>query len=144
MKQNQPPAADAAAAIQPDAPAVDGRRLRVAVSGAVAWRDVEAIRRELSALPAGSIIIHGDSPGCDELAGAIAAELGLTVVALAKSRADGERHPGAAWKGLNERIAAGADLALIFHPAVDASKGARHLLELAQAAGVPVRVIDGR
>lgn len=117
------------------------QRLRVVVAGAMAWSDAEPIRRELSALPADAIIIHGDAPGCDALAGAVADALGLTVVPLAKSRADADRHPGAAWKGLNERMLAGADLVLVFHPAVHASRGSLHLLELARAAAVPARVI---
>ena len=46
-----------------------------------------------------------------------------------------------AWKGLNERmLASGAVLVLAFHPDIAASQGSKHLIELARAAGVEVRV----
>ncbi|WP_437944068.1 hypothetical protein WMF27_09330 [Sorangium sp. So ce281] len=39
--------------------------MRVIVAGAVAWTNVEAIRRELAKLPVGATVIHGDSPGAN-------------------------------------------------------------------------------
>ncbi|WP_437534476.1 hypothetical protein WME79_09980 [Sorangium sp. So ce726] len=42
--------------------------IRLIVAGAVAWTNVEAIRRELAKLPVGATVIHGDSPGADALA----------------------------------------------------------------------------
>jgi hypothetical protein len=122
----------------------DTPRLRVVVAGAVAWTDAAAIERVLAGLPSSTIVIHGDSPGADQLAGQVARLLGLTVVAMQKTRADAERFPGAAWKGLNERmLAAGADLVLVAHPAIAASQGSGHLVALAQAAGIPVQIISG-
>jgi lactam utilization protein B len=66
--------------------------MRVLVTGATAWRDAERIREELRRLPMGSIVIHGDAPGADALAGQVARELGLTVVRMAKNSADELRH----------------------------------------------------
>ncbi|MBK9941003.1 MAG: DUF2493 domain-containing protein [Kouleothrix sp.] len=120
--------------------------LRVLVTGATDWSDRECIRRELTALPPGSIIIHGDTPGADALAGEIAArELGLTVVAMYKSAADRTRYGTLAWQGLNERmLQQGVDLVLAFHPALDdpaQAHGTRHAISCAQALGITVRVI---
>jgi hypothetical protein len=114
--------------------------MRVIVAGAVAWADIEAIHRELAGLPAGTTVIHGDSPGADALAGRVAAMLGFTVEAMAKNAEDYAKYRRAAWKGLNERmVAAGAGLVLAFHPNIAASRGTKHLIELAQAAGIEVR-----
>jgi hypothetical protein len=115
--------------------------MRVIVAGAVAWSDAEAIRRALARLPGGTVIIHGDTPGADAIAGQVATELGFVVEPMAKSPADQARHGRVAWKGLNERmLASGAVLVLAFHPDIEASKGSKHLIELARAAGVEVRV----
>ena len=73
--------------------------MRVIVAGAVAWTNAEVIRRELSKLPTGTAVIHGDCPGADAIAGQIAVELGFVVEAMAKSAADRSRYKKAAWKG---------------------------------------------
>lgn len=113
----------------------------VIVAGAVAWSDAAAIERELSKLPAGSTVIHGDCPGADALAGEIAARLGHLVAPMAKNSDDARRYRRAAWKGLNERmLARGAELVLVFHPDFDASRGSKHMALLARNAGVEVRI----
>jgi hypothetical protein len=115
--------------------------MRVIVAGAVGWTDIAPIRRALAALPPGCTIIHGDSPGADALAGRIAAELGLVVEPFRKEPQDYQRFRRAAWRGLNERmLAAGAAVVLAFHPALENSRGTSHLVELARAAGIEVRV----
>jgi hypothetical protein len=115
--------------------------MRVIVAGAVAWADAGAIRRELAKLPADAVVVHGDCPGADAIAGQVAAELGLAVEAMAKNSADRARFGRAAWKGLNERmLATGAELVLVFHSDFGASNGSRHVAELAARAGVEVRV----
>lgn len=114
--------------------------MRVIVSGAVAWSDAAAIRRELEKLPPGTTVIHGDCPGVDALAGAIGAELGFAVEAMDKNAADRAKYQRLAWKGLNERmLASGADLVLVFHPNLAASNGSKHMFEIAERAGVEVR-----
>ncbi|MCI0700345.1 MAG: DUF2493 domain-containing protein [Planctomycetia bacterium] len=115
--------------------------MRVIVAGAVAWADVEAIRRELTKLPAGTVIIHGDCAGADAIAGKVATELGFAVEAMAKIAADYAKYQRAAWKGLNERmIATGAELVLAFHPDFESSNGSKHLAELARSASIEVRI----
>jgi hypothetical protein len=60
---------------------------------------------------------------------------------MAKSAADYARYRRAAWKGLNERmLASGAHLVLAFHPDIEKSHGSKHLVTLARAAQVEVRV----
>lgn len=116
----------------------------VIVAGAVAWADEAAIERELGKLPAGSTVIHGDCSGADELAGVVARRLGLAVLPMAKNAEDRKRFRRVAWKGLNERmLACGAERVLVFHPDIAASKGSRHMAELARAAGVEVLVFSG-
>jgi hypothetical protein len=118
--------------------------MRVIVAGAVAWTDAGAIRRELARLPAGTVVIHGDCAGADAIAGQVAAELGLTVEPMRKSREDYAKHGRVAWKGLNERmLASEAALVLAFHPDIERSQGSRHLIEIARAAGVEVRLFAG-
>ncbi len=118
--------------------------MRVIVAGAVAWADAGAIRRELSKLPAGTVVVHGDCDGADALAGQIAGELGFAVEPMAKNAADRVRYKRVTWKGLNERmLASGAELVLVFHPDFDASHGSKHMAELARAASVEVRVFAG-
>jgi hypothetical protein len=118
--------------------------MRVIVAGATAWADAEAIRRELAKLPADAVVIHGDAPGADALAGQIAAQLGLVVEPMAKSKEDYARYRRGAWKGLNERmVASGPALVLAFHPAIENSRGTKHLVQVAQRAGVEVQVISG-
>jgi hypothetical protein len=117
--------------------------MRVIVAGAVAWTNRKAIHRELAKLPPGSTVIHGDCPGVDALAGEIAAALGFLVEPMAKNREDYAKYRRLAWKGLNERmLASDVSLVLVFHPDVDASKGSRHLRDLADAASVEVRVFS--
>jgi hypothetical protein len=118
--------------------------MKVIVAGSSTWTDAEAIRRELLLLPAGSVVIHGDAPGADALAGEVAAALGLVVEPLAKNEDDYRRYGLGAWKGLNERmLASGAELVLAFHPDIASSKGTGHMVALARAAGVAVQVIVG-
>jgi hypothetical protein len=117
--------------------------MRVIVAGAAAWSDAEAIRRELAKLPADTVVIHGDAPGADALAGQVAAQLGLVVEPMGKTKEDYTRYRRGAWKGLNERmLASGAVLVLAFHPAIESSRRTKHLVALARAAGIEVQVFQ--
>jgi hypothetical protein len=48
--------------------------MRVVVTGSTTWDDAAALRCELSALPAHSTVVTGDTPGIDALAVAVAQE----------------------------------------------------------------------
>ena len=77
-----------------------------------------------------------------DLADRKARELGFAVEAMEKNTADRSRYKREAWKGLNERmLASGAELVLVFHPDFDASKGSKHMAELATQANVEVRIV---
>jgi hypothetical protein len=115
--------------------------MRVLVAGAMAWADAEAIRRELVKLPSGTTVVHGDAPGADALAGQIAAQLGFVVEPMAKNKHDYAKYKRGAWKALNERmLATEVELVLVFHPDIDASRGSKHLIQLARAASIEVQV----
>ena len=118
--------------------------MRVLITGSTSWTNADTVRRELAALPAGSVIVTGDTPGIDALAISLAHELGLTVEAMKKNSADRGLHPKASWKGLNERmLATGVELVLAFHAEYGQpgfARGTVHMVELARAAGVETRI----
>ena len=121
--------------------------MRVIVTGSTVWQDREAVRRELCKLPAGTIIIHGDCPGVDALAGEVGRELGFLVECWQKNKADRQKYGRLAWQGLNERmLQAGAVLVLGFHAELaiqGKAKGTKHMLQLAEAVGIEVRTFTG-
>ena len=118
--------------------------MRIIITGATAWSDAQALRREFFHLPAGAVIVTGDTPGIDALAISLAAEYGFAAEPMKKNRADREAHPTAAWKGLNERmLATGIDLVLAFHGDYGkpgCARGTMHMVELARAAGVETKI----
>jgi hypothetical protein len=120
----------------------ENRPPRVLVTGARTWTDAEAVRRELAVLPAHSVVIHGDANGADRLAEAAAVELGHEVIACPASWA---RYGKAAGLRRNEAMLREhrPDVVIAFHPALEQSKGTRHMVRIARAAGVPVRVVSG-
>jgi hypothetical protein len=126
-----------------EAGATAGGPLRVLVSGARTWTDRETIRRELARLPVGSVIIHGDARGADRLAGEVAAELGLTVLACP---AEWHKYGRAAGLVRNRAMLAEhrPQRVIAFHPAIEEARGTKHMVELARQAGVEVRVVSGR
>jgi hypothetical protein len=117
--------------------------MRVLITGSMAWSDETAIRRELAKLPADAVVVHGDAPGADAIAGRLAADFSLAVERHAKNQDDYRRYRRAAWKGLNERmIATGIDLVLAFHAELDRpdrGRGTKHLLALAGERRIEVR-----
>ena len=120
--------------------------MRVIVAGSTTWTNAERIREALLALGDSPVhVIHGDAPGADALGGEVAAQLGYSVQPMAKNDEDYRRFGRGAWKGLNERmLAVGADVVLAFHPAMLKSRGTKHLVQLANEAGVEVRLFGDR
>lgn len=116
----------------------------VSVTGSTTWDDPEPIRRALAALPRGSTVVTGDTPGADACALAVAAELGLTVTRMQKNRADRRAFPGEAWRGLNQRmLSSGVDLVLAFHADYGkpgCARGTVHMVELAKACSTGVQI----
>lgn len=117
--------------------------MRVIVAGSTQWDDADAIHRELVELSSDSVVIHGDAPGADQIGGEIARQIGLSVEPIAKNSKDYRRYRRGAWKSLNERmIQSGVELVLAFHPAIDKSKGTRHLVALANEMEIKVKIIE--
>ena len=117
--------------------------MKIVVAGSTTWDNADSIRSQLQSFPADTVVVHGDTPGADELGGQVARELGFTVKPMAKNDSDYEQFKEVAWKGLNERmLTPDVDLVLAFHRDVDKSTGTKHLIELANDAGIAVRVVD--
>lgn len=118
--------------------------MRVLVTGSTTWSDMQALRRELSALPPATVIVTGDTAGIDAMAIALAGELGFVAEPMKKNQADRVTHPKASWMGLNERmLATGIDLVLAFHADYGkpgCARGTMHMVELAAGAGVEALV----
>lgn len=53
--------------------------MKILVCGSRTWISEEPIRRILSKLPTGTVVVHGAAHGADTIAGKIAKELGLEV-----------------------------------------------------------------
>ena len=112
------------------------------MTGSTKWTDIGSLYEVLSRYPKDTVFVTGDTPGIDALVVQFGSENGYRVDAMRKTLNDQERHPGEAWKGLNERmIGSGVELLLVFHPDLDkpnCARGARHAIELSVAALIPV------
>ncbi len=114
--------------------------LRVLVCGSRTWREQQPIREALERLPEGSTVIHGAARGADEIAGIIAKQLGLEVLAFP---ADWEKHGKAAGPIRNtQMLREGRPHQVIaFTRDLSQSRGTANMVRQAKAAGVPVKVI---
>src|SRR5690348_14955119 len=111
--------------------------MRVLICGDRNWSDFEAVRRVVSTLPAGTVVIEGEARGADSMARIAAYEAGLDVL----------RFP-AKWDELGRRagplrniqmLQEGAPTHVIyFHADLDSSKGTKHMVGIARKAGLPV------
>lgn len=117
---------------------------RAMITGSTTWTDAKALRRELSQLPVGSVIVTGDTQGVDAIAITVATELGFSVEAMHKTEEDHLRYPDDPWKGLNDRmLETGIDLVFAFHADYGKSgmaRGTKHAVELARQAEIEVRI----
>ena len=118
--------------------------MRVLITGATTWTDIEAMRRELSQLPKDCVIVTGDTSGVDALSIALAQELGFSVEAMCKTEEDYVLYLEDSWKRLNHRMLnTGIDLVLAFHPDYEKpgmARGTRHAVELAEQSGVRAHI----
>ena len=116
--------------------------MRIIIAGSSTWENSSSIRAVLESYPDSTTVVHGDSPGADEIGGQVAEDLGMKVEPMSKIQDDYRRYRRGAWKALNERmIEKGADLILAFHPDIEKSRGTKHLLKLADSAGIPYEII---
>lgn len=118
--------------------------MRVIVCGDRNWGSFDDITisvRELVRLPKGTVVIHGDYWGADRLCGAIAKGLGFEVITFP---ANWKKHGSGAGPIRNRQMLEEGkpDKVIAFHPDLSQSKGTKHMVEIARAAGIPVEVYD--
>ncbi len=114
-------------------------KLRVLITGSRNYQAPEPIRRELEKLPPGTVVIHGGARGADELAGTIAAELGLEVIACP---ADWKKHGKAAGPIRNQQMLVDHKPDFVIAFPLGESRGTHDMIRRAKAAGVEVKVIE--
>ena len=115
--------------------------VRVLVCGSRDWTDRAAIYRELSKLPAGSVVLHGGADGADYLAGEVAEELGFDVVVY---RANWITEGKSAGIKRNRRMLFDGcpDLVYAFHAKIRESSGTRDMVNLAAATDAVIRIFE--
>jgi hypothetical protein len=120
------------------------RRLVALVSGSRGWRDIAQVYRDLSALPEGSVVVHGDAPGLDRIAAAVARVLGFAVVGVPALwdffGVPGQRGNPAGFRR-NEAMARFAVDRLYAYP-LD-GPGTRGMIDHAEECCIEVRESDG-
>jgi hypothetical protein len=111
--------------------------MKALVCGSRSWRDAEPIRARLRELPRGAAVMHGGARGADQLAGTVAAALGLEVV----------EYP-ADWRGLGRSAGLRRNLAMLDEqPDVvlafwdGRSSGTAHVIVNANRRGIPLEVV---
>jgi hypothetical protein len=112
--------------------------MRVLVCGSRDWKWKGVIKRVLAQSGA-TTIIHGCCRGADRMAGEVAHELGLAVIACP---ADWQKHGKKAGPIRNqEMLEHKPAMVLAFCDDLDNSRGTKDMSHRAINAGVPVRVI---
>jgi len=120
--------------------------MKVLVCGDRSWSDRDTVHQRLAQLPPGTVVIHGDCKGADKIAGTVAEELGLAVIAVpAKWGQYGKVGPGDPAGPIRNKamLDLNPDLVIAFHADLSRSKGTKGMKALAEKAGVPVEVIRG-
>ena len=121
--------------------------MRVLICGDRHWSDPLPIRRVLEWVSVDTIVIHGAAPGADSLAGDIAEELGLSVLAFP---ADWAKFGRAAGPKRNEQMLKEGqpDVVVYCHDDLDKSRGTKNMVGKAVKAGLPVHnvreVVEGK
>lgn len=110
-------------------------KLRILVCGDRNWVNRNAILSTLKNLPEGTTIIHGDCRGADRIAGDVAAELGFNIKAFP---ADWARYGRAAGPIRNRQMLDEGvpDYLLVFHDALEVSKGTKNMIHQAKQRGL--------
>ncbi len=111
--------------------------LWVLVCGDRNWTDKGFIRQQLSKLPRGTTIVHGNCYGADKLAGEVAKELGLSVVAVPAKWASYGRAAGPIRNAQVLKDYPDISRVFAFHDSIEKSKGTKDMLLKAKAAGKP-------
>lgn len=104
------------------------------------WRDPWLIYYFLVRLDKDIIIMHGDAPGADSIAGAIASQLGFEVFAFP---AQWDKYGRAAGPIRNRlMLDQEPDKVIAFHNDIENSKGTKDCVEETKKRGIPVEIIS--
>ena len=111
----------------------------VLVTGSRSWTDFDAIKSELKKCISAVRLIHGNAHGADLLAAKAADELKFKMIS--GYRAQWDKYGRAAGPIRNKQMLdeGKPDFVLAFHK--DESRGTQHMINIARAANVPVKVI---
>lgn len=111
----------------------------VLVCGSRHWADRQAIYNRLSLLPKNTVIVHGDCRGADQLAGSVAQELGLAVVACP---ANWEEHGRSAGPIRNRAMLNefNPELVIAFTQDITQSRGTAHMVRLANERKIATEI----
>lgn len=118
--------------------------MRVLVCGDREWVDQQMIYNQLKQLHTASpieIVIEGEARGADLMGRKAATYLNIPVLGYAANWKEYGRSAGPIRN--QQMLKEGRpDLVLAFHDHLDQSKGTRHMVSIAQKAGIPVQVIS--
>jgi hypothetical protein len=111
--------------------------MRVLITGSRHWSNAEAVEKVVSALPTGSVVIHGGARGADSLADHAARCRGLEVISEA---ANWSKYGRAAGPIRNKNLLMyGPDCVVAF--LAPNSRGTANMIAQAQKAGLPVHIV---
>lgn len=115
--------------------------MKILVCGSRGWSLDEPIREQLEQFCGSVTVIHGAADGADAIGGQIAAELGFDVIACP---AEWHRYGKSAGPIRNRQMLTEhePELVLAFVRDWDNSPGTRHMVGIAEKAGVETRVFD--
>ena len=111
--------------------------MRILICGSRDYRDAKQIYRWMENLPKDTIIIEGEAKGADTIAWVCASILGLEYLPFI---ADWNKLGKSAGPIRNQRMLdeGKPHWVVWFHKDLDASKGTKHMIEIAKTAGVNV------
>lgn len=116
--------------------------MRIIVCGDRNWIDYALILstlREMHSISPITVVVEGEAKGADRLGRKAAESLGIPVEPHAANWA---RYGLGAGPIRNRgMLATKPDLVIAFHHSIESSKGTKNMVEIAQEAGIPVRVI---
>ena len=114
--------------------------MRVIICGSRHWTNEILIESYIKGLPPNSVVIHGDAPGADKIAGRIADERGHTVIEF---EANWSLYGDKAGPIRNqEMLDFGIDQVTAFHEDLANSMGTKDMITRARKAWIPVQVFD--
>jgi len=119
-------------------------KMKILICGNRSFTDIDKIREVISSLPKkDTVIIHGAAKGADSIAGQVAAEVGLRVLAFP---ADWKKYGRAAGPIRNKKmlIEGKPNIVYAFYRDKAESKGTKNMVNQAIKAGIKVIVYESK